>query len=134
MYTYKEFGPECLQSVKNIYQQEGWNSYLHNDASLKRAFEKSLLRLGAFDNDQLVGFVRCVGDGEHVVIVQDLIVSPPYQKQGIGTKLFQMVWDQYLHVRMFHVITDLEDEIDNHFYQSFGMKPLVEGHMISYFR
>ena len=37
-------------------------------------------------------------------------------------------------VRMFQVVTDLEDEVDNRFYQSFGMKKLEEGHMVSYFR
>ena len=45
-----------------------------------------------------------------------------------------MVWDRYKDIRMFQVVTDLEDEVDNHFYQSFGMKKLEEGHMVSYFR
>ena len=44
------------------------------------------------------------------------------------------MWDKYIDVRMFQVNTDLEDEVDNHFYKSFGMKPLEEGHMISYYR
>ena len=44
------------------------------------------------------------------------------------------IWNKYIDVRMFQVNTDLEDAVDNHFYQSLGMKPLVEGHMISYFR
>lgn len=35
---------------------------------------------------------------------------------------------------MFQVNTDLEDEVDNHFYQTFGMKKLEEGHMVSYCR
>ena len=68
------------------------------------------------------------------MLVQDLIVDKAYQKQGIGTTLFKAVWDKYKDVRMFQVNTDLEDEVDNHFYKSLGMKPLEEGHMISYFR
>lgn len=75
-----------------------------------------------------------MGDGEHILVVQDLIVAKAYQKQGIGTKLFKMIWDKYSRVRMFQVVTDLTDEVDNHFYQSFGMKPLAKGHMISYYR
>lgn len=37
-------------------------------------------------------------------------------------------------VRMFQVVTDIEDEADNRFYRSFDMKPLADGNMISYFR
>ena len=134
MITYKEFDSSLLCEVKEIYARQQWNSYLKNDKKLKSAFDNSLYLLGAFDGEFLVGFARCVGDGEHIVLVQDLIVRPEYQKQGIGTRLFRAVWDKYIDARMFHVLTDMEDEVDNHFYQSFGMKKLEEGHMRGYFR
>ena len=134
MISYKVFSSEKLNEVKDIYAEAHWNAYLGDDEKLKRGFEHSLYILGAFDEEKLVGFVRCVGDGAHILLVQDLIVRPEYQKQGIGTTLFQRVWDRYGDVRMFHVVTELEDAVDNHFYQSFGMKKLQEGHMVSYFR
>lgn len=134
MITYKEFDASLLDEVKDIYATQQWNSYLKNDEKLRAAFDNSLYLLGAFDGEFLVGFVRCVGDGEHIVLVQDLIVRPGYQRKGIGTALFQVVWDRYIDVRMFHVLTDMEDEVDNHFYQAFGMKKLEEGHMVGYFR
>lgn len=134
MVTYKEFGAERMEEVKEIYASESWSAYLRNDEKLKRAFDNSLYTLGAFEKEQLIGFVRCVGDGEHILLVQDLIVHPNYQKKGIGTMLFRTVWDKYIDVRMFQVNTDMEDKVDNHFYQSFGMKKLAEGGMVSYFR
>ena len=134
MIVYKEFDNTLMERVKEIYALEGWTAYLNSDEKLMRAFDNSLYVLGAFNDDKLVGFVRCVGDGEHILLVQDLIVDKVYQKQGIGTVLFKTIWDRYKDVRMFQVNTDLEDEVDNHFYKSMGMKPLVEGHMISYFR
>ena len=134
MITYKEFDTSLLEDVKEIYRSVYWQTYLQDDEKLKRAFDNSLHLLGAFEGEVLVGFARCVGDGEHIVLVQDLAVRPEYQKKRIGTTLFQMVWDKYKDVRMFQVVTDLEDEVDNHFYQSFGMKKLEEGHMVSYFR
>lgn len=134
MFLYKEFDAKLIERVKEIYQLEGWSAYLNNDEKLIRAFNNSLYVLGAFEEEQLIGFIRCVGDGEHIVVVQDLIVDKKYQQQGIGTKLMQTIWDKYSDVRMFQVNTDSEDEVDNHFYLSLGMKPLVEGHMISYFR
>ncbi|ESL03203.1 hypothetical protein GCWU000282_02077 [Catonella morbi ATCC 51271] len=48
--------------------------------------------------------------------------------------MFKKAWDKYANVRMFQVNTDIEDERDNQFYKSFGMRPISEGNMISYFR
>ena len=131
MIEYKEFGLEEFERIKEIYQGEGWSAYLHDDEALKRAFDKSLYCLGAYDENKLIGFVRSVGDGEHIVLVQDLIVEADYQRRKIGTTLLKHVWDRYINVRMFQVNTDIEDERDNQFYR---MKPISEGNMISYFR
>ncbi len=134
MIVYKKVTSQEVEAVKDIYAEAKWLSYLTDDNQLVRAFDHSLYLLGAYHRDVLVGFVRCIGDGEYMVLVQDLIVKKAFQQQGIGSTLFQKVWDQFSHVRMFHVVTDLEDPVDNHFYQLFGMKKLSEGHMISYFR
>lgn len=134
MINYKNFDISLIEDIKEIYNDSNWQSYLKNDEKLKNAFNNSLYLLGAFDDNKLIGFVRCVGDGEHILLVQDLIVKSNYQQKGIGTKLFKTVWDKYINVRMFQVVTDIDDKIDNHFYQSFNMKKLSEGHMISYFR
>ena len=134
MITYKEFSTELLDEVKAIYASECWSAYLKDDEKLVRAFHNSLYILGAFDDGKLVGFVRCVGDGEHILVVQDLIVHPEYQRRKIGATLFKMAWEKYADVRMFQVNTDMADERDNRFYQSFGMKKLNEGQMVSYFR
>lgn len=134
MISFQKFGSELIERVKEIYAAEGWTAYLQDDEKLVRAYDNSLYTLGAFVEDKLVGLVRCVGDGEHILVVQDLIVDREYQKQGIGTKLFKQAWDKFADVRMFQVNTDIEDPLDNHFYQSMGMKPLADGHMISYFR
>lgn len=131
---FKEFGSEELSRVKEIYQEMSWTSYLGDDEKLSSAFENSLDILGVFDDEKLVGFIRCVGDGQHILLVQDLIIAKAYQKQGLGTKLFQTIWDKYQHVRTFQVVTDLFDQVDNHFYQSFGMKSAADKQMIVYFR
>jgi hypothetical protein len=91
MIEYKTFGSNLIEEVKEIYRAEGWNAYLQNDEKLIRAFDNSLYILGAFDCEKLIGFVRCVGDGEHIVIVQDIIVSKEHQKSGIGTHMFKNV-------------------------------------------
>ncbi|MDQ0222280.1 GNAT family N-acetyltransferase [Streptococcus moroccensis] len=120
--------------VKDLYRAVGWSTYLQDPSLLAPAFDQSLLVLGAFVEDQLVGFIRCVGDGQHIVLIQDLLVDPDYQKQGIGRQLLQTVWETYAHVRMLQLNTDLYDTTANAFYQSIGMVPISEGQMISYYR
>ncbi|GFP75418.1 GNAT family N-acetyltransferase [Clostridium fungisolvens] len=134
MINYKEIDSSMLESIKDIYKKESWNAYLKDDEKLRRAFDNSLYILGAFDDCKLIGFVRCVGDGEHILMVQDLIVEPEYQKQGIGTYLFKTIMEKYSKVRMFMVVTDIEDIVDNKFYQSFKLKKLEDMNMVGYIR
>ncbi|WP_204596863.1 GNAT family N-acetyltransferase [Clostridium cuniculi] len=134
MINYKEFDSSKIEEVKMIYKKESWNAYLKDDDKLIRSFNNSLYILGAFDEEKLVGFIRCVGDGEHILMVQDLIVMQEYQKKGIGTHLFKRIMDKYSKVRMFMVITDIEDVVDNKFYKSFKLEKLEDMNMIGYVR
>ena len=131
---YEAFGREQLASVKEIYGEAGWRAYLGKDEALYRAFEQSLYTLGAFDGEKLVGFVRCVGDGEHVVIVQDLIVREACRRQGVGRRLMEMVMEKYVHVRMLALFTDGEDERANRFYQGIGLRKIEQMGCVSYMR
>lgn len=130
----KAFGTERLEEVKGIYRETGWLAYLQNDEALFRAFENSLFTLGAFDGENLVGFVRCVGDGEHIVVVQDLIVAEKRRRQGIGERLMREMMEKYRHVRMFSLYTDMNDEVANCFYQRLGFQRIDQGYMVSYMR
>lgn len=134
MINYKEIDSSMIESIKDIYRKESWNAYLKDDEKLIRAFDNSLYTLGAFDDCKLIGFIRCVGDGEHILMVQDLIVEPEYHKRGIGTNLFTTIMKKYSQVRMFMVVTDIEDIASNKFYKSFNLKKLEEMNMVGYVR
>lgn len=134
MINYKEIDATMIKEIKEIYKKESWNSYLKDDEKLVRAFDNSLYFLGAFDDYKLIGFIRCVGDGEHVLLVQDLIIDPEYQQKGIGTYLFKTIMQKYSNVRMFMVITDIDDVVDNKFYKSFNLKEMKAMNMVGYIR
>lgn len=134
MVIYKEFDVSEMSDVIAIYENIGWIAYLQNEDKLFSAFENSLYLLGAYDNDRMIGFVRVMGDGEHVILVQDLIVKAEYQNTGIGSCLFEKVMKKYQTVRLFMVVTDMEDERNNAFYRKFGMKELEQYAMIGYVR
>ena len=134
MITYKGFGAERLEEVKRLYKDAGWTAYLRDDEKLERAFARSLYVLGAFCENKLVGFARCVGDGEHIVLLQDLLIESVYRRNGIGKELLRLTSDKFASARMFCVITDSADKNAVGFYRSCGLKLLENGGMTAFFR
>lgn len=134
MIYFKEIGSERLEEIKNLYRGEAWSAYLNNDIRLKNAFDNSLYTLGVFDDSKLVGFIRCIGDGEHAVIIQDILVDDAHKRQGLGRQLMKIVFDKYASVRWVQVNTDIADERANGFYRSLGMKTLEQAGVISFLR
>ncbi len=134
MLEYKEFGSNRLEEIKEIYREQGWTAYLNDDEKLKRAYDNSLYVYGIFDEDKLIGFIRCVGDGEHIVVIEDLIVKADYQRQGLGAKLLQHVFENYADVRMLSLYTDKVDVKANSFYRKMGMRLVEEMGAVSYIR
>lgn len=135
MITYREFDSARIDEVYRIYEENGWKSYLGDKDRLSRAFDRSLFVLGAFDGEELAGFVRCIGDSEYILYVQDLIVRPAYQRKGIGRELMRQVLEKYASVRQFVLITDKDDDVSNAFYREIGLSDLCNGYPINaYFR
>ena len=78
-----------LEDVFYLYQAVGWTNYTNQPQMLERALSHSLAIYLALDGDAVVGLIRLVGDGFSSVFVQDLIVLPSYQRQGIGSSLMK---------------------------------------------
>lgn len=108
-----------FDTILKLYSSVGWTNYTEKPEMLKKAFENSLLSLGAYDNDKLVGVIRIVGDGASVVLIQDILVFPEYQRRGIGTQLLREVMDRYSSVYQMELMTDNTPKTVS-FYQSVG--------------
>lgn len=83
--------------ILRLYASVGWTAYTDHPDVLRKGFESSMLTLAAYEENQLMGIIRTVGDGYTVVFVQDILVFPEYQRRGIGTSLLQAVLDRYSH-------------------------------------
>ncbi len=105
--------------VLALYQAVGWNMYTRDPKKLERAIAQSLSVLGAYDGDQLVGLIRAVGDGETILFIQDLLVLPSYQRQGIGRQLVDALVDQFPQVRQRVLLTD-DQPRTRAFYENIG--------------
>ena len=109
-----------IKKILPLYEAVGWTNYTNRQEMLAAAYKNSLCVLGAYDGDNLVGVVRAVGDGASVVFVQDLLVLPKYQRQGIGTRLLKTLLAQYEGVYQIELLTD--DTVKTKaFYESLGL-------------
>ena len=125
---YIEFKEE---EVLSLYQSVGWTIYASDPEKLRRAFEKSLYVLGAYDGDILVGILRAVGDGDTVVFLQDILVRPEKQGRGIGRRLMAEFFRKFADVRQIQLLTD-DIPATVGFYRAVGMVPAEELHFKSF--
>ena len=65
----------------------GWG-IISNELA-KTAIDNSLLWISAYADDEVIGFVRLIGDGALNYYIQDLIVDSSYREQGIGRALME---------------------------------------------
>jgi len=95
-----------MEQVLQLYNSVGWTNYTSNPSLLEAAIRHSLKVLAAFDEDKLIGLVRVVGDGYSIIYIQDIIVSPEYQRNGIGRLLVREIDNLYPHVYQKILLTD----------------------------
>ena len=119
--------------ILKLYGSVGWTAYTDDPVSLKAGFENSLLTLACFDDDRLVGIIRTVGDGNTIVYIQDVLVDPCYQRQGIGTALIRAVLDRFKNVRQIVLTTDAQPSTIA-FYESLGFRKLDDIGCCSFMR
>ena len=112
-----------VNAVLHLYQAVGWTNYTHQPQMLEQALPHSLAIYLALDGDAVVGLVRLIGDGLSSVFVQDLIVSPSYQRQGIGSALMKEALGDYKDVYQVQLATE-QTEKNLGFYRSLGFETL----------
>ncbi|MDU7138062.1 MAG: GNAT family N-acetyltransferase [Streptococcus mitis] len=112
-----------LEDVLHLYQAVGWTNYTNQPQMLEQALSHSLVIYLALDGDAVVGLIRLVGDGFSSVFVQDLIVLPSYQRQGIGRSLMKEALEDYKDAYQVQLVTE-QTEKNVGFYRSLGFEAL----------
>lgn len=86
VYAENTLTAETLAFFRN---QAGWT---HTTAAqAEKALHHTLYTASASEADKVVGIGRLVGDRALIWYIQDLIVLPDYQGQGIGTALVKQL-------------------------------------------
>lgn len=113
----------ALEDVLHLYQAVGWTNYTNQPQMLEQAMSHSLATYLARDGEEIVGLVRLVGDGFSSVFVQDLIVLPSYQRQGIGSNLMKEALADYKDAYQIQLVTERTEKTLG-FYRSLGFETL----------
>lgn len=133
MYTYHWNAPISKAQLVKLYDSVEWTAYTQNPDKLELAIKQSLSTLSAWQGGTLVGLIRVVGDDATILYIQDILVIPAHQRQGIGTYLMHEVMKRYEHVRQKTLITDMTDKTCR-FYESCGFVALGSLDAVSYYR
>ena len=120
----KPYAQYNAEEILSLYESVGWTAYTDAPEQLEAGFKHSLLTLAAYEGNQLLGIIRCVGDGQTIVYIQDILVFPEHQRRGIGSALIQALLERFKAVRQIVLMTDNTPKTVS-FYESQGFTPLI---------
>lgn len=96
----------------------------------KKALDGGLINVSAKYGDRLIGMGRMVGDGAMYWYLQEIIVLPEYQKQGVGTKIVNHLVDyavSHSTTGKFTTIGGVSAKGKEEFYRKLGFEIISNG-------
>jgi GNAT superfamily N-acetyltransferase len=111
-----------MAAVRRLYDDAGWIAYTSDMDTLERALRNSLYLVCAYENGELCGLLRAVGDGCTILYIQDILVMHDHRRAGIGRTMVEMLMAAYPGVRQRVLLTDETPEMHG-FYESLGFFP-----------
>jgi GNAT superfamily N-acetyltransferase len=131
--TYKHVNEFNESDIKNLYEDAGWTSYTKDLPKLMEAIDASLMVISAWDDENLIGLSRVVGDGLVIIYIQDILVLDAYKRKGIGSKLLKYVLENYKDVRQKVLLTD-DGEDTRVFYEANGFVSCDKGDTVAFIK
>lgn len=98
-----------IHEIKKLYGSVGFTHYLQDIGETARGIANSTLLTARDEDGSLVGLIRGVSDMHTVLFIQDLIVLPEYQHQGIGHELLDQFDEYFKQVARIVVVCDDPD-------------------------
>jgi GNAT superfamily N-acetyltransferase len=108
-----------LDELVALYEAVGWSAYTKAPAVLRAAIVGSSFVVVARRGPRLVGLARAVSDDATICYLQDVLVLPAEQRNGIGRALVEAILDRYRTVRQKVLLTD-DQPGQRAFYESLG--------------
>lgn len=88
----REYRTYNEQEILPLYTSVGWTAYTDAPDTLRQGFEHSLLTLAAYENGQLVGLIRTVGDGYTIVLYRISWCSRSIREEELERRYCKRCW------------------------------------------
>lgn len=107
------------EELVELYDAVGWTTYTTDPAVLEAAIAGSTHVVTARYGEDLLGLARVVSDGASIAYLQDVLVRPELQREGVGKALVDAALEPFAHVRQQVLLTDDEPR-QRAFYEALG--------------
>ncbi len=122
-----------LQQLLTLYGRVGWTNYTRHPERLVAALRGSLTVLTAWEGDALIGLARAMGVGVSILSVQDVLVDPAWQRQGVGRALMQAMLERFPAVYQVQLLADRDSGTET-FCRSLGFRPAEDMGCMAFLR
>jgi GNAT superfamily N-acetyltransferase len=120
-----------IEQLEKLYNDVEWYAYTKDLIVLQQAISQSLDVISAWDEEELVGLIRVVGDGLTIIYIQDILVLNAHQNNGIATQLMQQILKKYSHVRQKVLLTEEAPDV-RHFYEKNEFQSCDKGSVVAF--
>ena len=110
--------------IADLRQAVGWNR-MERDLSDPRL--TTTLQLCAFEENHLIGYAQVISNQVTDAYIQDVMVHPDYQRQGIGTQLMEKLLSRLEEDGIYMVSVIYGEEVLRPFYERFGFYTMLCG-------
>lgn len=121
---YEFNAPISPDALADLRQSVGWNRMQCelSDPRLNR-----FMHLCAFEHDRFVGYAEVVSNGVTDAYIQDVMVHPDFQRQGVGTQLIEHILARLMNEGIYMVSAIYGDAELRPFYEKFGFYTMLCG-------
>ena len=120
------FGGIAPGQIAELREAVGWNR-MENE--LSRSDLENLFEIGFMEDEKLIGYLCVVSNRVTDAYIQDVMVHPEAQRQGIGTGMMQLALVSIREKGLPMVSVIYGDEALRPFYEKFGFCTMFCGQM-----
>ena len=91
MLTIKE-NNKNINEFNLLYDSVGWGAY--DKTISKRALDNTFYSVSVYDDNNIVGYGRLIGDTICFIYIQDVMVKPEFQNKKIGTLIMNKLLEK----------------------------------------
>lgn len=114
------------QAVAQLRYAVGWNRM---EAELRNPALSNTFEIGCWDETRLIGYLCVVSNRVTDAYIQDVMVAPRYQGQGIGTKLMEMAIARLREMKVYMISVIYGEAELRSFYERFGFHTMLCGQL-----